>query len=292
VGGVGTGFDSNPQDYIEVDATHAYVARYGVNLAPGAQPFDSGSDVLVIDTEKPAITASIPMPSEEGLPPSPAGLARVGDTVLVVLQRTSTDFMTVGESAIVGITGGVMSWEVRVTGLKNCGRPAISPSGATMALGCSGQFDMNGAVLDPKAAAIAVFDVTALPPKRVQTFPIADKLGSTPQQGVSFAAETLLFAKTQTPFGGATDNQAFLLDIGTGQATVVAVAAKDAMGKGKGAVYNDVLCRPGCDDVCLLADGDLGRLRRWKITPSGPQSMPDVTVETMTGLPPVSLGGY
>jgi hypothetical protein len=64
------------------------------------------------------------------------------------------------------------------------------------------------------------------------------------------------------------------------------------MGKGKGIVYGDVLCHPGCGDVCLLADSDVGKLRRWKILPQDLAPMADVTVDTAVGLPPSSLGGF
>jgi hypothetical protein len=294
--GIGTGFESNPQDYLEIDATHAYVTRWGSNQAPGKQPFDAGNDVLVVDTSAHTITGSIAMPVEEGLPPRPAGMTRVGDTVLVVLQRTSDDFKTVGESAIVGITNGAIAWEMRVTGLKGCGRAVLSPSGATIAVACEGQLAMDGSVVDLSMSAIALYDVTSLPPKPLARFAVADQLGSPTQSGdthpVSFASDGLLLGKTQTPLGGSTDNQAFSLDIASGKATVLLTAGKDSMGKGKGAVYGDVLCRPGCGDVCLLADADLGKLRRWSIAPDGLHPLADVTVEMMTGLPPMQLSGY
>lgn len=289
---VGTGFESNPQDYIEVDATRAYVTRWGVNGAPGQQSFDEGSDVLVVDTLAPAIMKSIPMPVEAGLPPRPSGMLRVGDTVIAVLQRTSEDFMTVGENALVGLVGDAIAWEIHATGLKGCGRPSLSPSGATLALACEGQIDSNGNVISLAESVIALFDVTSLPPKPGQLFGVADQLGSTTQDGVAFVSETLLLGKTQTPLGGATNNQAFTLDTVNGKATVLLTASADPQGKGKGVVYGDVLCRPGCGDVCLLADADIGKLRRWSIVRGMLQPLPDATVEMITGLPPTSLGGY
>jgi hypothetical protein len=289
---VGTGFESNPQDYIELDATRAYVTRWGVNDAPGKQPFDNGNDVLVLDSSAPSITGSIAMPVEDALPPRPSGMVRVRDTVLVVLQRVSKDFSMVGESAIVGIANDAIAWEVHVTGLRGCWRPSLSPSGAVMALACEGQLAMDGSVTDLSASAIALFDVTSLPPKPLQRFAVTDQLGSPTQHQVAFASETLLLGKTQSSLGGTTDNQAFTLDVGTGKAKLLFSANKDGQGKGKGAVYGDVLCRSGCGDVCVLADADLGKLRRWNIAADGLHALGDVTVETTTGLPPMSLGGY
>jgi hypothetical protein len=232
------------------------------------------------------------MPPQSGLPPRPASMLQVRDTVIVVLQPTSDDFMTVADGFLVGLKNDAIGWQLEVKGLINCDHPTLSPSGHTMALACEGQIDMNGNVMNPAASAVALYDVTTLPPTLVKTYPIADQLGATVQWGVAWVSETVILGKTQTPLGGTTDNQAFSLDVGTGKATVLLTAGKNAMGQGKGIVYNDVLCRPGCGDVCLLADADVGKLRRWSISGSMLTPMSDVTVDPSTGLPPVSLGGY
>src|SRR5690606_24167107 len=52
---VGTGFDSNPQDYLEIDDHLAYVSRFGQNTAPGREAYDEGGDLLIVDTEGPRI---------------------------------------------------------------------------------------------------------------------------------------------------------------------------------------------------------------------------------------------
>ena len=80
--------------------------------------------------------------------------------------------------------------------------------------------------------------------------------------------------------------------MGSGKATVLLTAGKDAQGQGKGIVYGDVLCRPGCGGTCLLADADVGKLRRWTIAGDALQPASDVTVDATTGLPPSLLGGY
>lgn len=288
---VGTGFESNPQDYVELDATRAYVTRFGTNAAPGKQPFDDGNDVLVVDTLKPAIVGNITMPKTGGLPPRPSGMLRVGDVVMVVLQNLSDDFMTQGEGVLVGVKGGAVGWQLPLFGMKGCGRPALSPSGATIAIACEGQLDMNGGVVDPTAAAILVLDAKASPPTLVTKLSVSDQLGSPPQGQVAWASDTFLVGKTQTPLGGTTDNQLFALDRGTGKATVLLTAGKNAMGKGLGLAYGDVRCVPGCGDVCLLADTSTGKLRRFAIAGSA-LANGDVVVDPTVGLPPVSLGGF
>jgi hypothetical protein len=288
---IGTGFESNPYDYLEASSTTAYVTRWGVNAAPGKMPFDAGSDVLVVDTQTRAITKSIPMPMQAGLPPRPASMTKVGDTVIVVLQPLSTDFSTYGDGVLVGLQNEAIAWQLPLKGLQNCDRPNLSPDGTTLALGCEGPIDMNGNVTDPSKTGLALYDVTTLPPKLTRTHAITDQLGSTVQSGVAWVSETMILGKTLTPLMGKTNNEAFTLDLTTGKAMVLLTAHPGSMG-GKGLVYTDVRCTPGCGNVCMLADGDLGVLQRWSISGSALTPMSSVKVDPVTGLPPVLLGGY
>jgi hypothetical protein len=292
---VATGFMSDPYDYLEFQPGTAYVTRYSDNQAPGKQAFDDGSDVLVVslaNPQKPVITKDIPVPKQGGLPPRPVSMVQVGDTVIVVLQPLSDDFMTSGDGALVGLKDEAIAWTMPLTGLHNCDHPTLSPSGKTMALGCEGQLDSNGNVTNPSTTALALYDVTSLPPKLVKSYPIANLVDSTVQSGVAWVSETLILAKTQTPLMGSTNNQAFTLDLTTGKADVLLTAHTGSMG-GKGIVYTDVSCDPGCSNVCLLADGDVGVLRVWPITSSGVlATMTMVTVNSTTGLPPNLIEAY
>jgi hypothetical protein len=292
---VGTGFMSDPEDYVEFGSSSAYVSRYADNASPGMQPFDAGSDVLVVslaDPQKPAITKSIPIPMQAGLPPRPISMLPLGDTVVVVLQPLSDDYTKVGPGALVGLKDEAIAWTMSLGGLQNCDHPTLSPSGKTMAIGCEGQLDSMGNVMDPSASALALYDVTSLPPKLVKSYPILDQLGSSVQNGVAWVNETLILGKTQTPLMGKTNNEAFTLDLTTGKATVLLTAHPGAMG-GKGVVYGDVACDPGCGDVCAMADADQGVLRVWPITSSGTLgAVSSVPVNTTTGLPPVLIEAY
>ncbi len=294
---VGTGFESNPRDYLETGGGKAYVTRFGDNAAPGKMPFDRGSDVLVLDTQTPAIDKSIPLPNVAGLPPRPGTMVPVGDTVIVAIAPLSDDFKTAADSALVGLRNEAIAWTQSISGLRGCDRPVVSPSGKTMAIACQGQLDASGAAISHAQTGIALYDVSAdlstHPPKLNRVVKVYDQLGSTVQSGVAWVSETVILGKTQTPLMmGPSSNQAFTLDMGTGKATVLLTANQDSKGMGKGIVYDDVLCRPGCGDVCLLADADTGKLRRWSITGSTLTPMSDVTVDPKTGLPPVALGGY
>jgi hypothetical protein len=289
---VGTGFESNPQDYVEIDAQRAYVSRWGTNAAKGTQPFDAGSDVLLVDTRTPKILASVPMPSADGLPPRPSGMARVGDSTIVVLQRVSEDFKSVGDTQLVGLRETTVAWQLTLTGLAGCGRPAIAPSGKVLALSCEGQIGADGGVVDPTRAAIVTIDVTSLPPKEIRRYAITDQLGDPPQDGLAFASETVIVGKTQAALGGTHDDQLFALALPTGVATSLLRAGKDANGKSKGVVYGGLRCSPGCGDVCLLADSDQGVLQRWQVAGDHLAPLAPITVEAAVGLPPIGLGAY
>jgi hypothetical protein len=112
------------------------------------------------------------------------------------------------------------------------------------------------------------------------------------QSGVAWVSETLILGKTQTPLMGKTNNQAFTLDLTTGKAAMLLTAHPGPMG-GKGVVYGDVFCDPGCGNVCMMADADMGALRVWPIGSSGTLgAVTSVTVNSTTGLPPVLIEGY
>lgn len=290
---VGTGFESNPYDYLEIDATHAYVTRWGDNAASGKQAFDSGSDLLLIDTSAHTIVGSVSMVSvADTLPPRPAHMILANGTVVVSLQRISDDFSTYGDGQVAGVVDGKVAWITTMTGLKNCDRPTVSPSGKIMAIACEGGLDMNGNVSSLAQAAIVTFDVTSFPPLEIKRFPISDQLTQGPQTGVAFASDTVILGKTQTSLGGAASNQAFSLDLGTGKATSLLTASTDSTGKGKGIVYGDLRCSPGCANTCLMADADKGVLQRWSIGATGLTALAPITVETSVGLPPVGIGGF
>ncbi len=226
------------------------------------------------------------MPVENNLPPYPVSMLRIGDTILVVLQFWNAGFTAIGEGAIVGVKSGAIAWEIHTTGLVNCDHPTLSPSGQTMALACQGQLQSSGVVMDQTKSGIQLYDVTSLPPQPKKLYPVYDQLGSTVQSGVTWASETLILGKTQTPYCGPGSNEAFTLDLTTGKATALLTATKS------GLVYGEVLCRPGCSDVCMLANMDDGKIDRWQITAQGLSPLSSIEVDSTTGLPPSLLGGY
>ncbi len=290
---VGTGFESNPYDYLELSKTKAYVARFGENKMPGREPFDQGGDILIVDPTVPSIVSSIALPLGTSFPPAPVSLTLRAKTAIVVLQRyDSATFMQGGDSEVVGINTetDTIRWHIVLSGKKGCGRAELSPSRKLLAISCTSELNRDGALVNPSESGVLVFDAVTEPPTLKKTISVHQELGFSSQGNVSFASEDTLLGTTQTPSMGAGNNQLFALNLETEKAAILATARPDSNGKGKGLAYA-VNCLPGCGDMCLLADKDLGQIRRFDIKASFAEGAP-VTIGSGGGLPPVGLGAF
>lgn len=291
---IGTGFQSNPQDYVEIAPGHALASRWGENPAPGTEPFDGGGDLLVLDTQTPAITGRIELPRPDAFPPRPAGLTLRGETLLVTLQRAAVDVKSMGEAIVVGVdvTAESVSFSLPLPGLKNCGRVTPAPSGERGVIACAGYVDRAGEPADLAESAVVLLDLSAVEPVELARFAAADVAGTAFQSDVAFFSERGVLVKTQTALGGDGDNRLLALDLETGTATELLRAHAQASGEGQGVVYGGLQCTPGCGDTCLLADADRGVLARFSITRDGLVALPPLAVAGTIGLPPRDLGLY
>jgi hypothetical protein len=288
---LGTGFESNPQDYVELEDGRAFVSRWGQNPFPGEEPFDEGSDVLVLDSRAPAVLGRIALP-ESDFPPRPAGLTRRGSDVVVTLQRASLDVRSMGDGELVGIDTATQSvaWRLVLAGLKNCGALALSPSGSRGAVACTGFIDPDGAAQDIAESALVLLDLESAPPLELARHTARELAGEPLQSELEFASELRLFAKTQTPLGAASNNRLLAIDLAQGTSSVLAEAAPAPDGAGAGVSLGGMLCTPGCGDVCLVADGDRASLLRWQITSEGFEPLAVLPIGRAVGLPPRDLG--
>jgi len=283
---IGTGFQSNPHDYLEVDGTRAYVSRFGTNPAPGAQPFDQGGDLLILDTQSYAITGRIPMPEEDPqLQPCPDALTPLRGDVVVSLGRRSANFSRTGDGRFVGVSPATnqVTWQLDIPGLQACGRLAVAPSGALAAVACSGTLDTSTGLFDPAGSDIVVYDATVTPPKERRRFGLGKTLNSGLQPLLTFASNDTILALT---YGGnaTAGDTAFALNATTGNVTQL-VEATNAY------VLGGLHCAPGKGDVCLLADAQRNRLRRWHVSSDGQfDALDDAVLETVIGLPPRTMG--
>ncbi len=286
---IGTGFQSNPHDYIEVDGTRAFVTRFGTNPNPGQQAFDQGGDLLIvdaIDTSTPAIAGRIAIPEEDpALQPCPDLMTWIGHEVVVTLGRWSADFSQVGDGRFIGVSPGPGSidWTVNVTGLQSCGRVAVSPSGKVAAIACSSLENMSTNQFDPSQSDIVVYDATTAPPRETRRLGLGTKLGAGLQPAIAFASEDAIVAMTYG--GNATPGDTvFAVSATTGDVTALGESTSPY-------VFGGIHCAPGCGDVCLLTDAGRNKLRRWQFVRGTFDPLDDVTVDTVVGLPPRDVGG-
>jgi hypothetical protein len=282
---VGTGFDANPQDYIETDATHAYVSRYGTNPTPGQTMYDTGGDLLIVDTSNYSIAGHIAMPEENpALLPCPSGMNWIGSEVVVTLQRFSSDFTQIGDGRFVGVSPATnaIDWTVNITGLQDCGRVYISPSGKTAAIACAGQPDATTNSFDPSGSDIVLYDITQMPPVQTKRLGLGASLQVGIQPQLAFASETSILALT---YGDDTaGDTVFAVDTGT---AVVTHLGSESMAD----AYAAPFCSPGCSDVCFLADAQANAIVRWSFANGTFTPMANAPVDTTVGLPPRDIGG-
>jgi hypothetical protein len=290
---VGTGFESNPQDYLELDDTRALVARFGQNPLPGSQPFDTGGDLLVVDTRKPEVLRNIPLAREGELPPRPGGLTRVGETAVVSLGRMSFDFKSTSDAAFVGIdvASETERYRVELTGLKNCGTLALAPGGRLAATACSGAIDRTGRLEHLSESGLVLFEVAGDWIDEIARFGAEMLAGEPIQSGVEFASESALLLKTQTVYGGSRHNRLLAFEWELGVVTTLSEAPPDEDGAGRGVTFGGMLCAPGCGDVCLVPDAGRGELQRFSFESGLSQALSSLRVERTVGLPPRQVGG-
>lgn len=289
---IATGFESNPYDYIEVSEELAYVARFGTNGQPGQRDFDGGDDVLVIDTQQYEIIGRIPLAEAgDALPARPTRFARIENEILVTLQRASLDFVTLGESELVGLDPErhERTWRHVLTGMRGCGGAVSSPSGRELIVPCSGGISKRGAALDLSSAGLVVLDATVSPPVETARFIIEQLGGEGIQSTLAFASESVVLLKTQTPIDGFTHNRLLAFNRASGEVLELLRARPNSLGRGRGIVFGSLLCRPQCTSYCLLADADRGVVQRLRV--KGDQVVLDgaFVVERGVGLPPRDL---
>jgi hypothetical protein len=287
---IGTGFESNPQDYLGVDAHKAYVPRLADNSEPGRERFDLGSDLLLVDPSEPVIVGSLPMPRQAGFVPNPVGLTRLGDVVLVTLQHARADYSGMADSELVAIDvrDESIAYRLPLTSLQNCGKAEPSPSGETLVVACASFVDRNGAAPNPAGSGIIWLDATVSPPAELGRLSALDLVGGPIQSTVALFAEDRLLFKSQTALGQDADNRLLALDLTTGAVEELATAARAAAGQGYGIAFGGMHCRPGCGDPCLVADASRGQLLRFEVNGDRLERTDELDIGG-AGLPPLGI---
>lgn len=290
---VGTGFESNPQDYLEISDELALVSRYTTNEAAGETEFDGGGDVLLVDPKTPAIVGRIELPTIDEIPPRPAALSRVGDEVWVTLERVAFDFSSTGVGMVVrlDVDGKTADEPFELTGLKGCGGFVPTPDGREIALACTGALDSDGDVEALAQSALVFFDAKKRPLEETRRV-TAEKLAGEPiQSQFAFIDGTRVLVKTQTAWGGDKNNRLVAYDLESEASTTVVEAEPDAEGLGQGQTIGTIACFRECSKLCLAPNASTGKLERVDVE-GAPKRLEPVTVESKVGLPPRGLGEY
>jgi hypothetical protein len=148
-------------------------------------------------------------------------------------------------------------------------------------------------VEDLDQSVLLLFDAEQRPLEEIGRYSAEQVAGEPLQSSVAFATDGVVLLKTQTPWGGSTNNRLLALDLESGEAQTLVEAQADEDGEGKGIVYGGLLCAPGCSDVCLMSDADVGALQRVRVAAEGAvELLSPITVEDEVGLSPIALGHW
>jgi hypothetical protein len=291
---VDTGFASYPQDFAQVSATKAYVPRYGQNPSAGKVPFDSGSDLLVVDPMAQAITGSIDLRSavdEAGTHVLPDAMKAVvvGPRAFVLLAALSSDSSANTSSRLVtvDVATDAITDVLTLEGFEDCAGLAVSPDETALAVLCSGAGNIQTSPTELTGSGLAVIDVNAAPVV-VKSFRAAD-LGQN-RIGFSgdYSGDTSLvfqtFGYSDVSTGAEAKDTLVRLDLTSGRNEVLLDGAPFSLG--------GIACRCG---ACFVADSDRqgGVVHRFAVDDAGALSNDrPKKVERDPGLRPRTLGKF
>ena len=273
-----SGYSSNPQDYLYVDANTAWVTRYAPNTLAGANAKDRGNDLLMIDPGAPKRTStriSFDQFNSQGMVTNPdtnetmevtiyarpSRMAMAGDQLVVGLDRLSEAFDAAapGMVAVVDLTTKSVEG-VELKGLSNCGTviPVLGEADRVVVscVGFFGERSQSGglAVLQNKGGKVTVDSMWRIAKH------MDDPMAVT---SIASLGGTKVVAVADGDFGDNPD-RAYIVDIATGEQTLLAEAEGSfVMGSGYFIATTDTFLLP---DGSTDDDGNLtGGLRRFRL---------------------------
>jgi hypothetical protein len=295
---VQTGYPLNPRDALLAREDTLYVSRYNRNPEPGKEPFDAGSDVLVVSIAKGEPVGRIDLEgamagAPDGILPRPDRMVSRGGFVYVLLGAYSEDFGTTADAriAILDPARDEVVGHAVLAGARGCSGLAASTDGSRLAVSCSGNFggsskpDTTGAgvfVLD-RGADGSLIEALRLPASSFGDEPLSFTL--------DFASNDVVLAST---FGaldeltGEAERQDRLVEIDLATSSVREIFRSTD----EPFTIGDIRCGQACG-VCFVADAGQGGLQMLELGASGHVERAElVTVDDGTGLPPRYLGAY
>jgi hypothetical protein len=290
------GFSSNPQDYVAIDAHKAYASRLDPNLAPGAEPFDGGSDMVIVDPTVPAIVGRIDLSSAlsgelDGFYPRPNRIVIDDDRAIVLLSAYNLAFDASAASRLVLIdtaTDAILATKV-LDGMHGCTGLALAPGGGRVAVACSGTFqnDMSSTLAEAGLVVLARHGDALDEEARFS----ASDLGGAPLGfSAAFAGDDRVLFTTfgEDPTSGAArDDTAQVITWKTGDHEVL------LRSNGQPFTLGEVRCASACG-ACFVTDAsrDGGVVQRLRVEASGLTPDSATRADTVLGLPPRYLGAF
>lgn len=303
---VRTGFDANPQDYLDLGDGRALVSRLEKNPRPGREAFDEGDDLLWLDIEQGAITGRIDLSSvaDEGTERArPSQLVRVGDTVFLTLTGHDATFQNAAPGKVVALdaeTGRILSSHV-IDGTKNCVGMDVAPSEDALVVSCSDLIGAGNAAAPPFSAVVTLDfersgdEVTFEEGFRLQ----ASSLGLGPfTDSIAYASAGLvlvgLYGALEGEDSGRPD-RVIAVDVspvGTGAGGAGSERVEELLASEREPFsLGDIQCAEPCG-VCFVADAERSVLHRYSVGTNSVGAPTTHVVETDIGLPPRGLGQF
>lgn len=293
---VGQGFAANPQDYLELDAGRALVTRYDQNPDVDAPLERRGDDVLVVDPRDLEIRGVVDLSElrgDAGFLVRPGRMLRLGDFVLVTSTGYDARFVDAAAARIFVLDARELRIVRSVTleGMKNCGGLSLSPSGAELAVVCSGLVRGADAAAPGDSGLVWLStepDEGGAPRLEELERLEAASLGFGPfLPHVAYVSDELLLAGASGAQEGA--------DAGRPD-RVFAVrradaAAPEVLLESSRVPFSlgEIVCATGCG-VCFVADATRGLVHRFELDAQALKERGSFAVESDIGLPPRLLG--
>jgi hypothetical protein len=293
---VRTGFDANPQDFLDLGDGRALVSRLEKNPNPGREQFDGGDDLLWLDLNESTVVGRIDLSAvadEKTGRARPSRLVRSGDTVMVSLIGHDPTFQDAAPGRVLALDAesGALLGVHEIGGTKNCVGMALSPNGKELAVSCSDLINEANAAAPPLSAVVTLTfsrlgdqvvwqEASRIAASELFWGPFSDS--------IAYADDDLLlvglYGALEGDDGGRPDRVVSLVP-STGAVELFLQSADEPFSLG------DIQCVEPCG-VCFVADAGRGVLHRFGLGEGGLSQPTAHVIEQEIGLPPRGLGRF
>jgi hypothetical protein len=292
---VDTGFRSNPHDYLALAPNKAYVTRYEANPRPGLEPWDAGSDVLIVDPAAQTRVGRIDLSSalageDPKYQPHPDRLLATAGRVFVLLSAYAADYGSSAESRLIELDpeSDAIVNTLRLHELHGCDALALAPSAEELAVACTGD-QLAKSVPGPDGSGLVTVDIRGVPQEK-QRF-LAASFGAAPLGfGLDYAADGVILFSTLGYLDSSGQpvlrDTLLRLELAGGSTLELRSSAPFALG--------DVRCAPRCA-ACFVTDasGLFGSVLRYPLGDGAALGAPQsIMPEANIGLPARYLGAF